>query len=71
MDDLEKIDWDSSAFDSIVIPPNHTEIVQSLVERYTNELDDERFDDVIQGKGQNVVSFCSTVPNQRYVSTTG
>ena len=55
MDDIEEINWDSSAFDSLVIPANHKEIVQSLVERHTNGSDDERFDDIIQGKGQNVV----------------
>ena len=55
MDDIEKIDWDSSAFDTLVIPANQKEIVQSLVERHTNGSDVEKFDDVIQGKGQNVV----------------
>jgi len=55
VDDIEKINWDHSAFDTLVIPANQKDIVQSLVERHTNGSDDEKFDDIIQGKGQNVV----------------
>ena len=55
VDDIGKTDWDCSAFDSLVIPASQKEIVQSLVERHTNGSDDESFDDIIQGQGQNVV----------------
>lgn len=55
MDDIEEIDWDCSAFDTLVIPTGQKEIIQSLVERHTNGSDDEKFDDIIQGKGQNIV----------------
>ncbi|KIW36895.1 uncharacterized protein PV06_11009 [Exophiala oligosperma] len=55
VDDIEEIDWDCSAFDTLVIPTGQKEIIQSLVERHTNGSDDEKFDDIIQGKGQNIV----------------
>ena len=55
MDNIENIDWHSSAFDSLVIPVHQKELVQALVERHTNGSDDENFDDLIQGKGQNLV----------------
>ena len=55
MDDIKEIDWDSSAFDTLVIPAYQKEIIQSLVERHTSGSDDEKFDDIMQGKGQNIV----------------
>ena len=61
VDDIEEITWDSSAFNSLVLPEARKEMVRSLIERHTNGsngLDDESgkvFDDIIQGKGQGLV----------------
>ncbi|KAK5263386.1 hypothetical protein LTR96_011203 [Exophiala xenobiotica] len=54
-DDIKEIDWDCSAFDTLVIPASQKDIIQSLVGRHTNRSDDEKFDDIMKGKGQNVV----------------
>jgi hypothetical protein len=56
--DIEDITWDSAAFSSLVMPNDRKEIVQSLVERRTENLEDpdgEQFDDIIRGKGQSLV----------------
>ncbi|KAL9616324.1 MAG: hypothetical protein Q9160_008803 [Pyrenula sp. 1 TL-2023] len=52
---LEAINWDSSAFSSLVMPEDKKEILQSLVERQTTGLDQRPFDDIIRGKGQSLV----------------
>jgi hypothetical protein len=60
-DDIEEITWDSSAFDSLVLPESRKQIIQSLVERHTNgpngsnDQNGKAFDDIIQGKGQGLI----------------
>jgi hypothetical protein len=48
---LEGISWDSSAFDSLVIPEDKKEIIQSLVENHATGSNGKPFDDIIHGKG--------------------
>ncbi|KAK5400932.1 hypothetical protein LTR06_011101 [Exophiala xenobiotica] len=55
VDDIKEIGWDCSAFDTLVIPASQKDIIQSLVGRHTNGSDNEKFDDIMKGKGQNVV----------------
>ncbi|KAL6241869.1 hypothetical protein RBB50_011114 [Rhinocladiella similis] len=58
VDHVEHINWDSSAFDILMVPKDPKEIVQSLVENHTKGSKaegDTEFDNIIQGKGQNVV----------------
>jgi hypothetical protein len=61
VDYIEEITWDSSAFESLVLPEARKEIIQSLVERHTNgpnasnDQNRKEFDDIIQGKGQGLV----------------
>ena len=38
-----------------MIPASQKDIIKSLVGRHTNGSDDEKFDDIMKGKGQNVV----------------
>lgn len=53
VENIEDISWDSSAFDMLMLKPEHKEIVQSLVENHTKG--SGILEDIIQGKGQNVV----------------
>jgi hypothetical protein len=63
VDDVNEITWDSSAFQSLVIPKERKEIIQALVERHTslnttndsNSSNGIQFRDVIQGKGRSLV----------------
>lgn len=58
VNDIEKITWNSSAFDSLMIPPERKEIIQSLVERYTKgskHLTNKPFYNIIRGKSESVV----------------
>lgn len=46
---VDDIKWNDSAFDSLVLPGNHKELILALTE--SQVADKESFDDVIQGKG--------------------
>ena len=70
MDDIENIDWECSAFDALVMPMDQKELVQSLVEGHTNQSDNDKFDEIIKGKGQNVVVLLQYGPSPRGVSPT-
>lgn len=45
---VDDIKWNDSAFDSLVLPGNHKELILALTE--SQVADKESFDDVIQGK---------------------
>jgi hypothetical protein len=51
---IADIDWNSGAFDSLVLPGNQKSIVKALVESHTFRAA-ENIDDVIQGKGKGLV----------------
>ncbi|KAK7883580.1 hypothetical protein LTR67_011078 [Exophiala xenobiotica] len=66
VDDVEDINWDSSAFDILMLPKDPKEIVQSLVENQTKGSKAEgatEFDDIIRGKGQKVVILLHGPPS--------
>lgn len=46
--------WNDGAFDSLVLPNDHKELILALTE--SQVANKETFDDVIQGKG--TTSFC-------------
>jgi hypothetical protein len=47
--------WDSSAFNSLVIPEDKKHIIQSLVDSYADGSHSTQYDDIIRGKGQSLV----------------
>lgn len=51
---ITDIDWNSGAFNSLVLPENQKSIVRALVESHTFRAA-ENIDDVIQGKGKGLV----------------
>jgi hypothetical protein len=59
--DLEGISWDSSAFDSLVIPEDK-EIIQSLIENHATGSNGKPFD-LIHGRGQSLVILLHHVPH--------
>lgn len=55
------IEWNSGAFDSLVLPDNQKSIVKALVESHTFHAA-ESIDDVIQGKGRGLVAVLHGPP---------
>lgn len=55
------IDWDTGAFDSLVLPGQQKSIVKALVESHTFRAA-ENIDDVIQGKGRGLVAVLHGPP---------
>ncbi|KAK2873584.1 hypothetical protein FQN49_002271 [Arthroderma sp. PD_2] len=58
---ITDIDWNSGAFDSLVLPDNQKSIVKALVESHTFHAA-ENIDDVIQGKGRGLVAVLHGPP---------
>lgn len=58
---ISDIDWNQSAFDSLVLPGNQKSIVRALVESHTFHAA-ENIDDVIQGKGRGLVAVLHGPP---------
>ncbi|KAM5432030.1 hypothetical protein MferCBS31731_007700 [Microsporum ferrugineum] len=58
---ITDIDWNSGAFDSLVLPANQKSIVKALVESHTFHAA-ENIDDVIQGKGRGLVAVLHGPP---------
>jgi hypothetical protein len=46
------IEWNTEAFENLVLPANRKELLRTLVEAHTRDLG---FDDFVQGKGQGLV----------------
>jgi SpoVK/Ycf46/Vps4 family AAA+-type ATPase len=49
---VEDVEWNTEAFEHLVLPTSHKNLLQSLVEAHHAELG---FDDFIRGKGQGLV----------------
>ncbi len=47
---VKEIQWNDGAFDNLVLPKDHKELILALTESQVQNKDD--FDDVIQGKGE-------------------
>ncbi|EEH11708.1 conserved hypothetical protein [Histoplasma capsulatum G186AR] len=58
---MNEIEWNSGAFDSLVLPDNQKSIVKALVESHTFHAA-ENIDDVIQGKGKGLVAVLHGPP---------
>ena len=58
---ISDIDWNTGAFESLVLPDNQKSIVKALVESHTFRAA-ENIDDVIQGKGKGLVAVLHGPP---------
>lgn len=58
---ITDIEWNTGAFDSLVLPENQKSIVKALVESHTFRAA-ENIDDVIQGKGKGLVAVLHGPP---------
>ena len=54
------IDYNESAFESLVLPEDHKELILALAESQVQHK--ENFDDVIQGKGKGMIMLLSGPP---------
>ena len=57
---VAEIKWNESAFDSLVLPADHKELILALTE--SQVANKETFDDVIQGKGKGMIMLLSGPP---------
>ncbi|RPA77184.1 P-loop containing nucleoside triphosphate hydrolase protein [Ascobolus immersus RN42] len=53
---IHEIEWNSDAFDSLVLPTEQKNIVRALVESHTINKSRNGFDDVVKGKGKGLVA---------------
>ena len=53
MDLLKEIEWSDNAFESLVLPGGHKELILAFAEGQLRCKD--MFDDVIQGKGEGII----------------
>jgi hypothetical protein len=60
VDHITDIKWDDRAFESLVLPRDHKELILTFVE--SQVLYKEAFDDVIQGKGKGIIMLLSGPP---------
>ncbi|OTB01387.1 hypothetical protein M426DRAFT_25691 [Hypoxylon sp. CI-4A] len=52
VDKIREIEWHDQAFDSLVLDGGHKKLIKAFVESHVENKD--RFDDVIEGKGQGI-----------------
>jgi hypothetical protein len=52
--DLKEFRWNTSAFDSVVLPEDNKDIIQALVKGHATK-SNRQFVDVVRGKGQSLV----------------
>ncbi|KAL8668776.1 MAG: hypothetical protein Q9168_006612 [Polycauliona sp. 1 TL-2023] len=57
---VSEIKWNDSAFESLVLPSDHKELILALTESQVANKDS--FDDVIQGKGRGMIMLLSGPP---------
>jgi hypothetical protein len=57
---VKDIKWNEGAFDSLVLPEDHKELILALTESQVAHKD--TFDDVIQGKGKGMIMLLSGPP---------
>ena len=60
IDCVSGIKWNKSAFESLVLPSDHKELILALTESQVQSKDS--FDDVIQGKGKGMIILLSGPP---------
>lgn len=66
---LRDIDFESSAFDSLVIPPDQKSLIRSLVNDHQNKR--IGFDDLIKGKGKGLIFLLHGPPGVGKTLTAG
>ena len=60
---VHAIEWNSGAFDSLVLPDSQKSIIKALVQSHTSEAQQKKnIDDVIQGKGKGLVAVLHGTP---------
>lgn len=52
VDKIQDIEWNEDAFSNLVLPHDHKDLLQSLVQAHHREIG---FDDFIKGKGHGLV----------------
>jgi DNA polymerase III delta prime subunit len=57
---VKEIGYNNAAFDSLVLPEDHKELILALTE--SQVANKETFDDVIQGKGKGMIMLLSGPP---------
>ena len=60
VDNVTEIQWNEGAFESLVLPQDHKELILALAESQIQHK--ETFDDVIQGKGKGMIMLLSGPP---------
>lgn len=60
VDNVEEIEWNDTAFDTLVLPFDTKDLLMSFVESQISHKDN--FDDVIQGKGKGIIMLLSGPP---------
>lgn len=60
IDNLTPIQWNSDAFDQLVLPASQKSLVKALVESHVRDVDG--FDDIIKGKGKGLISILHGPP---------
>jgi hypothetical protein len=60
VDQVSDIEWDTKAFDSLVLPENTKDLILSFTESQVENK--QSFDDVIQGKGKGIIILLSGSP---------
>lgn len=64
VNNVKEIQWNESAFDSLVLPDAQKDIVRALVETHTHAKDNGTIDDVIAGKGRGLVAVLHGPPGR-------
>ncbi|KAI1106939.1 P-loop containing nucleoside triphosphate hydrolase protein [Jackrogersella minutella] len=60
IDNIQEIEWHDGAFDSLVLAGGYKRLIQAFVESHVENKD--RFDDVIEGKGQGITMLLEGPP---------
>ena len=60
IENVKEIKWNEKAFDSLVLPEDHKDLILALTESQSQNR--EAFDDIIQGKGMGMIMLLSGPP---------
>jgi hypothetical protein len=66
---IKNVDFNTKAFETLLLPPDQKNMVHSLVRIHTNE--GRGFDDVITGKGKGMIFLLHGVPGVGKTLTAG
>jgi hypothetical protein len=57
---ITSITWSSALFDGLALPPEQKDLGVAIAEARVVASSDNRFDDIVEGKGQGLLQFRST-----------